>query len=36
MVRLTTKLDGTPTEGDARLQTFMAEIWPVLPRFLPE
>lgn len=36
MVRLSTKLDGSAAEGDARLQSFMAEIWPILPRFLPD
>ncbi len=36
MVRLTTRLDGTAADGDARLQAFMTEIWPILPRYLPE
>lgn len=36
MVRLTTMLDGPDATGDARLQAFMAEIWPILPRFLPD
>lgn len=36
MVRLTTRLDGPAAVGDARLQSFMNEIWPILPRFLPE
>lgn len=36
MVRLTTKLDGSAADGDARLQGFMTEIWPILPRFLPD
>ncbi len=36
MVRLTTRLDGPVSAGDARLQDFMSAIWPILPRFLPD